>query len=124
MQPNSPTPSSNQSSEKPILIVHMSSPDKIIFEGQAEAITSVNERGEFDLLPLHENFITIVKTKAIIHLKIHGDKKEFQIGSGVIKIQKNKVYILIGFEALGDEDLVPQNSPSQEKIPISSNTPA
>lgn len=96
---------------KPALNVHMSSPDKIMFEGVVEAVTTVNEKGEFDLLPLHENFISLIKTKAIIHYKIGKEKKEYQMPSGVLKIQRNRVYILTGFDVLGDKDLAVANTP-------------
>ncbi len=104
---------------KPLLTVHMSSPENILFEGTAEAVTSVNDDGEFDLLPLHENFICIVKKKAVIHIKIGGEKKEFPIESGVIKVQRNRVYILTGFEIIDFSTITPkaEGVSSQVQIP-------
>jgi F-type H+-transporting ATPase subunit epsilon len=107
-------------SSKPLLNVHISSPEKIMFEGQVEAVTSVNDKGEFDLLPLHENFICIIKKKAVIHYKIGGEKKEFAMASGVLKIQKNKVYILTGFEDLGE--VIAENVPGQTAHPAQPTT--
>lgn len=100
---NPPVTAPTKGGTKLVLVVHMSSPEKVFFEGEAEAVTSINDKGEFDLLPLHENFICIIKKKAIIHYKIGSEKKEFELDSGVIKIQKNRVYILTGFEVMDDK---------------------
>jgi F0F1-type ATP synthase epsilon subunit len=108
MQPQaSPTPPQDLENVKQILNVHFSSPDVIYFEGEAEAVTTVNDKGEFDVLPFHENFIAIVKEKVIIHIKRGGEKKEFPLDAGVLKVEKNKVSILTGFQLL-DMNLTPQ----------------
>src|SRR5437763_5813273 len=80
--------------------VHISSPDEIIYDGEAQAITTINDKGQFDILPLHENLISIIKKRVVVHYKIGKEKKEYPIEKGVFKVQKNKLYILIGFEAI------------------------
>ena len=35
--------------------------ESILFEGKVKALSSVNEMGPFDILPLHINFISVIK---------------------------------------------------------------
>ena len=69
-----------------------------LFEGVASAITSINERGIFDVLPLHENFISVVKDFIRIH-KTNGQSQDMKITMGVVKVIQNKVNVYVGFEA-------------------------
>lgn len=59
------------------------------------AVTSYNNKGLFDILPEHENFISIIKNKVIVH-KTRNDKKEIEIGTGVLKVNNNEVNIFLG----------------------------
>ncbi len=79
--------------------VYIGDPEKVVFEGQAEAVSSINEKGPFDVLLEHENFICTVQEKVIIHLK-GGEKKEFEIPKGILKTEENRVNIFLGIEGL------------------------
>jgi F0F1-type ATP synthase epsilon subunit len=59
------------------------------------AVTSFNENGKFDILGLHENFITIIKDIVVLHKK-DGTQKEMKITRGVIKNNQNAVSIYLG----------------------------
>ena len=71
--------------------------ETILFEDEARAITSFNEKGIFDVLPLHENFISIIKKSVIIHRKT-GQKHEIKIDNGILKVFENKINIYLGLE--------------------------
>ncbi len=71
--------------------------DKILFNGNAYAVTSTNDKGVFDILSQHENFISILKEKVIIHLT-QKESQEIQIDNGVIRVYKDKVQIYINFK--------------------------
>ncbi|KKQ74993.1 MAG: hypothetical protein US96_C0019G0007 [Candidatus Woesebacteria bacterium GW2011_GWB1_38_5b] len=76
------------------LHVNIKAKDRIIYEGDVTAVTSFNDIGLFDILPLHENFISIVKNKVILHK--NDAQREFKIEAGVLKVRDNKVNIYIG----------------------------
>jgi len=59
------------------------------------AITSKNQKGVFDILPEHENFITIIKDFIIVHKK-QKEKQEIKIGTGVLKVTNNVVNVFLG----------------------------
>jgi len=49
-----------------MLSVKVSTAEKVIWEGEAESVSSYNTQGSFDILPKHANFVTIVRQKPII----------------------------------------------------------
>ena len=66
-----------------------------LFEGAVRAVTSYNDAGEFDVLPLHENFISLIKR----HLKIFpktGEAINIPLQIGVLKVNSGKVDVYIG----------------------------
>lgn len=66
-----------------------------MFSETAKAVSSYNDKGPFDILPEHENFISIIKQKIIIH-KLDNKTQEFKIDNGVLRVYKNNVNIFIG----------------------------
>lgn len=65
------------------------------FAGPAKAVTCVNDKGRFDILSQHANFISTIKDKAIIHLP-EGGVKEFNFENGVIQVSSDTVIIYLG----------------------------
>ena len=82
-------------SEATLLKVTIKNKDSETVEEEIKAVSSFNERGPFDILPLHENFISVVKDKIILHKK-DGSAKEIVIERGVLKISQNNVSIYLG----------------------------
>lgn len=71
--------------------------ESVLFEGEALSITSNNDRGIFDILPEHENFITLIKEKVIIRTA-QKETKEIQIDNGIARVFENKVNIYVNFK--------------------------
>lgn len=66
-----------------------------LFDGEALAITSYNDAGEFDVLPFHENFISLIKRYLKIFPK-SGEVMNIQLETGVLKVKAGKVDVYIG----------------------------
>lgn len=67
----------------------------ILFEGDVEALTSFNDKGEFDVLPLHGNFISIINRSVI--LRMGGEvSRNIPLETGVLKVYKDKVEVYLG----------------------------
>jgi F0F1-type ATP synthase epsilon subunit len=49
----------------PPLTVIINSPERLVWEGKAEYVSSENSQGPFDILPMHSNFISILEGKTI-----------------------------------------------------------
>lgn len=69
--------------------------EKEAFEGVAEAVSSQNKLGKFDILPKHTNFITLIFSNLTIYTF---DKKKitYQFERGVLETSESKVNIFLG----------------------------
>jgi F0F1-type ATP synthase epsilon subunit len=68
--------------------------ESVLFEGTVSSVSSYNESGIFDILPLHSNFITLISKKIILHTLEKTDR-EFDIQNGVLKVSENRVFIFL-----------------------------
>lgn len=68
---------------------------EIFFEGGAKSVSSYNELGEFDILPRHTNFITLI-SKNLTIIKPDNEKLSYQFERGVLEVSKNKINIFLG----------------------------
>jgi F0F1-type ATP synthase epsilon subunit len=75
-----------------ILEVIIMNPQTTVWKGEAISITSENERGPFDILPMHANFITLLE-KRTLHVNLGKEKKEFTFDHAVMYCHKNSVLI-------------------------------
>ena len=80
------------------LTVVVRNKDKILYSGQAYAVSGVNDRGIFDILPQHESFISLIKDKITVR-KSPREKQEIQIENGILRNYKDKVYIYVNFKS-------------------------
>ncbi len=75
--------------------MHLSSiMKKTPYEGPASAVTSKNKVGEFDILPRHANFISLIYDRLTIHAP--NGKIDYEFKRGVLEVKKNKVHIFLG----------------------------
>lgn len=68
---------------------------EIFYKGKAEAVSSQNKLGNFDILPHHSNFITLIfKTLTILTPK--KTKINYQFERGVLMVRNDEVKIFLG----------------------------
>ena len=67
----------------------------VLFSDAVKAVSSYNEKGPFDILSEHENFISLIYQKIVVH-KLDNKTEEFKIDNGVLRVYKNNVNIYIG----------------------------
>ena len=73
--------------------------ESVVYQGKIKALTSNNEMGKFDILPMHSNFISIVKDYIILHER-QGSQKQFKLHRGVLRLVDNQITIFLGLEGL------------------------
>ena len=71
--------------------------DQIIFTGKAKAVTAYNEKGIFDILSMHENFISLINKNVTIQ-KENGEIQTLEIDKGILRVKKNRVEIFVGIQ--------------------------
>lgn len=67
----------------------------VVFDGDVRGMSGYNAKGLFDVLPVHSNFISVLRKKLILH-KTDGSKQEINVDSGVIRILTGKAEAYIG----------------------------
>lgn len=78
----------------PLLDVKIRSYQKTLFQGKLRAVSSQNDRGPFDVLPQHANFISLIKKEIILH-QPNKTKKTLRIDSGLLQVWENQVSIYL-----------------------------
>lgn len=73
--------------------------EKVIYDGDAMAVSSVNDHGPFDVLGQHINFISIIKEYIKI-LKTDNTTQEYKLRTGLMKVNGNKIEIYVGISEL------------------------
>jgi len=66
-----------------------------LYLGEASSITSKNNRGVFDILPYHVNFITLIRDFIVIDRDLSTEKR-YEMENGILYTISNKVEIYIG----------------------------
>ncbi len=97
-----------------ILKVIVQDTENIIYEGEAERVTSFNEMGRFDVYPMHANFISIITTQ----LDIYHNKqkvKELKIDQAIMKVKKDEVHVYLGIESLLLDEIDPTKQLAPKK---------
>ena len=88
-----------QSSAKNLLFATIFSPNykkQLDFSGYARSLSSYNSEGAFDILPLHENFVTILRGSITI-IDESGVKREFKVGQALVEASNNLVKVFVDF---------------------------
>ena len=90
---------------KTTLKIRITSPREVLFEGEAESISSANVDGSFDILPYHANFITFVQGKKFILRLRSGQTKEFEFDFSIVYNKDNTVNIYTDIQLPNLEEL-------------------
>jgi F0F1-type ATP synthase epsilon subunit len=79
------------------LYVSVRSREGILFEGNAVSVSSFNQKGKFDVLLEHANFISLIKDKLTIR-KREGQDQEIAVDNGIMKVSGNVVDVYLGIK--------------------------
>lgn len=66
-----------------------------MFLGRARSVSSINRVGPFDVLPQHENFISLIFGRVTV-VDESGKKQEFVCEHGLLEVSGNRVQVLVG----------------------------
>lgn len=68
---------------------------KVLANEDIESISGVNEKGVFDILELHSNFITLIEQRIVLR-RSDGTSQEIMVNNGVLRVSENRAEIYIG----------------------------
>lgn len=83
----------------PTLHVRIVSPQQLILDTNASSVSSKNLLGNFDILPQHANFITLIENSPIV-VRLQGQKPlVFKFPMAIILTRENEVDIYTYIQA-------------------------
>ncbi len=68
---------------------------ELVYEGDVISVSSVNDKGKFDVLIRHANFITLIRDEIIIR-DTGGEERVIKIGRGILKVFENEANAYLG----------------------------
>lgn len=77
------------------IVVKMYTPYKTYFEGDALSISALNDTGEFDVLPGHHNFITMLKPCTVTIQLPEQSSRKIPIVRGLMHVRKDRVLVFL-----------------------------
>lgn len=69
--------------------------DGVVFKGYVRSISSINDKGPFDVLPRHTNFVAVIRDRMRLVVE-SGEANNIPISRGIIKVKENQVEIYLG----------------------------
>ena len=69
-------------------------PEEVVFEGGARSLVAPAWDGWVGILPGHAPFLTLMGEGPLSVEPESGDRREFQVGGGVMKVESNEVTVL------------------------------
>lgn len=77
----------------PTLHIRILSPQQLILDTEATSVSSKNSEGDFDILPQHANFITLIENSPIVVRLPDKRHFSFTFPTAIILVKENKVDI-------------------------------
>ena len=76
----------------PELNIIARSPFHVFYEGTGQVLSATNKVGQFDVLPGHADFFSVLLPGEVI-IETEADPVRFTIDSGILTVRDNKVYL-------------------------------
>lgn len=90
----------------------------IIYEGEVNSISSNNEKGVFDVLAQHANFISLI-SKGLTIRDMDNNEKEIKFDNALLKVYRNNVEVYVGVEGMSPSSLKQSENTTQSSVGIS-----
>lgn len=78
-----------------VLSIKIFSPREVYYDGPALTLTASNDTGNFDILPLHHNFITLLKAGTVRVGLVNHTEKFFEIQKGLLRVRNNQAVVFL-----------------------------
>lgn len=86
---------SHASADTPTLAVIARAPFHIYYEGMAQVVTTANSVGQFDILPGHADFFSVLIPGDVIIDGTSGEPVKFSIRNGIVAVRNNEVMLFV-----------------------------
>jgi F0F1-type ATP synthase epsilon subunit len=77
------------------MAVKVYSPFKVYFDGLALSVSAASKTGEFDILPMHHNFITLLVPCDLVVRTDGQDDETIPITGGIMHVKADQVTVFL-----------------------------
>ena len=77
------------------LNVIVRSPFELYFEGEATALSATNRVGNFDVLPGHADFFSMLEAGEVVVTPLSGDPVTVKAKNGILTVRDNEAYLFV-----------------------------
>lgn len=104
------------------LNVTITSPEEVLFSGEAQSVSCHNPKGSFDVLYEHTNFMSMIDTEITI-IEPNGNIRKFPIEQALIQVKNNDVIILVNIQIYKKNSFFTNLFKQKDKNPTTSSVP-
>jgi F0F1-type ATP synthase epsilon subunit len=83
------------STDKTGLSVIARAPFHVYYEGTAQAVSAANDVGQFDILPGHADFFSILEPGEVIIDTNTSEPVKFNISNGIVAVRDDEVMMFV-----------------------------
>lgn len=69
-------------------------PFNLYYEGPADSVTAINKVGQFDIMPGHADFFSIINPGEVL-IETGKEPVSFNIKNGIITVRDNEVFLFV-----------------------------
>ncbi len=81
--------------QTPTMHIKVYSPFQTYFDGPAESISGANDTGNFDILPKHHSFLTLLNAGELTIRTPQHEKRNIKISKGLVHVKANQVIVFL-----------------------------
>lgn len=75
--------------------VKVYSPSRVYFDGEAFSVSAANDTGEFDILPKHHHFISLLNECDLIVRTVEEGDRKISIAGGLLHVKADRVAVFL-----------------------------
>jgi len=79
------------------LLLTVRNREKVLINEQVKSISSYNDKGVFDVLPEHTNFISLIH-KFLAIRRVNGETLQIRLENGIMRVYKENVDVFLGLK--------------------------
>jgi F0F1-type ATP synthase epsilon subunit len=79
---------------KPTLAIKVYAPFKVYYEGEGYSVSAINETGPFDILPGHQNFLSMLIPCTLV-IQTPDGQKDINITRALVHVNAGRVVVFM-----------------------------
>jgi F0F1-type ATP synthase epsilon subunit len=79
------------------LLLTVRNREQVLINEEVKSITSYNDKGVFDILPEHTNFISLIHRFVAIR-RLNGENLQIRLENGIMRVYREKIDVFLGLK--------------------------